>query len=205
MTAHSAKILVATMNRDKAAEIAAVLGGSGVEIVCLADFPGAMAPEETGATLEDNALLKARAGRAATGLTALADDTGLEVDALDGAPGVFSSRFAGENATYADNCRLLAERLRGVPPAGRGARFRCVVALAFDDGSETTVDGTVAGRIIETARGQGGFGYDPLFEPDGGRLTYAEMSLEEKNRLSHRAVAVRKAAAVLAKRLQEGG
>jgi XTP/dITP diphosphohydrolase len=191
------RILVATMNRDKAAEIGWVLDGRGFEVLCLADVPGAEAPEETGATLAENALLKARAGRAASGLTALADDTGLEVDALGGEPGVYSSRFAGPGATYADNCRLLLSRLGGVPPERRTARFRCVVAVAFADGREEAVEGTVEGRITEEPRGSGGFGYDPLFEPLGSARTYAEMDAAEKNESSHRGIAVRKAAGVL--------
>lgn len=181
------------MNRDKTAEISALLAGTGLEVLCLADLHGAIAPEETGETLEENALLKARAARETSGLTALADDTGLEVDALGGAPGVRSSRFAGAGASYEDNCRLLLDRLEGVPAEGRNARFRCVVALAFADGTETTVEGVVRGRILETRRGSGGFGYDPVFEPLGSDRTYAEMTLEEKNRMSHRAVAVRRA------------
>ena len=164
------RVLVATMNRDKTDEISALLAGTGLEVLCLADLDGATAPEETGATLEENALLKARAAREASGLTALADDTGLEVDALGGAPGVRSSRFAGAGASYEDNCRLLLERLEGVPTEGRGAR--------------------------------GGFGYDPVFEPLGSDRTYAEMTLQEKNRTSHRAVAVRRAAEDLLGRMR---
>jgi len=192
------------MNLDKTAEIGALLAGTGLEVLCLADLPGAKAPEETGATLAENSLLKARAARDASGITSLADDTGLEVDALDGAPGVYSSRFAGLGASYDDNCRLLLERLRGLPLERRTARFRCVIALAFTDGSETIVEGVVEGRILESRRGAGGFGYDPLFEPLGSGRTYAEMPLEEKNRLSHRALAVRQAAEALRERLGDG-
>lgn len=142
--------------------------------------------EETGETLEENALLKARAAVEATGLPSLADDTGLEVEALGGAPGVHTARFAGPHATFDDNIDRLLRELDGV--ADRRARFRTVVALAFPDGDYVTAEGSIEGRIAEERRGDTGFGYDPVFEV-GGR-TFAEMSSEEKNLLSHRARAL---------------
>jgi XTP/dITP diphosphohydrolase len=148
--------------------------------------------EETGTTLEENARLKAVALCAATGLPALADDTGLEVDALGGAPGVRSARFAGDDVTYADNVAKLLDVLREVPPAGRGARFATVAIARFPDGREVAAIGTVEGTIATDARGDGGFGYDPVFTPDeGDGRTFAEMSATEKHRVSHRGRAFR--------------
>jgi XTP/dITP diphosphohydrolase len=143
--------------------------------------------EETGETLEANALLKARAVVEVTGLPVIADDTGLEVNVLDGAPGVKTARFAGAEATYADNVAKMMQVMDGVED--RSARFRTVVALVLPDGLEIVADGSVEGRITDSPRGERGFGYDPVFEVDG--ITMAEMSLDEKNRLSHRARALR--------------
>ena len=172
-------------NRHKFDEFAALLAAAPIELRPLpADF--AM-PEETGATLLANARLKARAVAAATGALALADDTGLEVDALGGEPGVRSSRYAGENVTYADNNRLLLERLRGIHGVNRRARFRCVLVLADAAGKEVTAEGKVEGFILDEPRGEAGFGYDPLFLPEGGERTLAELTAAEKNALSHRA------------------
>lgn len=180
------RLVVASKNPDKVAEIESVLLGSGLadEIVRDLDWPDI---DETGETLEQNAVLKARAVVEATGLPVVADDTGLEVSALDGAPGVRTARFAGPDASYADNVAHLMELMNGV--ADRSARFRTVVALVFPDGSEVVAEGSVEGVIAERPRGERGFGYDPVFEVDGA--TMAEMSLEEKNRLSHRGRALR--------------
>ena len=195
------RLVLATANPDKAAEIAALLAGvDGLELV---PRPAGVADvEETGATLEDNARLKAVALVEATGEAAVADDTGLEVAALDGAPGVYSSRFAGEHATYADNVAKLVADMRGA--ADRRARFLTVALARFPDGSELVARGVVDGRIIPFARGDNGFGYDPVFVPDDadGR-TYAEMRTEEKNALSHRGRAFRELARLLAGRLAE--
>jgi XTP/dITP diphosphohydrolase len=155
---------------------------------------------ETGATLEENARIKARAAVAATGRPAIADDTGLFVDALAGAPGVHSSRYAGPGATYADNVRKLLAALEGVPAAERGARFRTVALLATPDGREKSFEGVLEGRIAAAARGAHGFGYDPVFEVAGTARSLAEIPLEEKNRISHRARAFGAAAAFLAAR-----
>lgn len=180
------RLVVASKNPDKVAEIEDVLRGSGLtsEIVRDLEWPDVA---ETGATLEENALLKARAVVEATGLPVVADDTGLEVTALNGAPGVRTARFAGPEATYADNVARMMEVMEG--QADRSARFRTVVALVFPDGVEIVVDGSVEGRIAESPRGERGFGYDPVFEVDG--VTMAEMTLDEKNSLSHRARALR--------------
>jgi XTP/dITP diphosphohydrolase len=180
------RLVIGTKNPDKLAEMEAVLAESGLvgEVVRGLDWPDV---DETGASLEENALLKARAVAAATGLPSLADDTGLEVDALGGAPGVYASRFAGPDASYDDNVNLLLTRLDGV--AERSARFRTVVALVFPDGSEVTAAGVLEGEIIAERRGSGGFGYDPVFWV--GDRTLAEFEDGEKNQISHRAEAVR--------------
>ena len=177
---------MASKNPDKVVEIEEVLRGSGLtaEIVRDVDWPDV---DETGETLEENALLKARAVVEATGLPVVADDTGLEVTALDGAPGVKTARFAGRAATYAENVDRMMQVMEGVED--RTARFRTVVALVFPDGVEIVAEGSVEGRIADTPRGERGFGYDPVFEVGG--VTMAEMPLEEKNQLSHRARALR--------------
>ncbi|MGH9129346.1 MAG: RdgB/HAM1 family non-canonical purine NTP pyrophosphatase [Acidimicrobiales bacterium] len=183
------RLVLATANPHKAAEIAAILGA--VAGVSLVPRPFDVADvEETGETLEDNARLKARALADATGEPAVADDTGLEVMALGGAPGVFSARYAGERATYADNVAKLLRALAGV--TDRRARFRTVALVAWPDGRELVAQGSVEGTICDRPRGGGGFGYDPLFVPPGGDgRTFAEMSLEEKEALSHRGRAFR--------------
>ena len=186
--------VLASANPDKAAEIAAILAVvPGLTLVPRPDRVPDV--EETGETLEDNARLKAVALCTATGMAAVADDTGLEVEALAGAPGVYSARFAGEGATYADNvAKLLSEleRVRASAPGERRARFRSVAFVAFPDGSELWVEGEVSGLITPEARGDGGFGYDPLFAPDGfdGR-TFAQMTPDEKHSVSHRGRAFR--------------
>ncbi len=186
--------VLATANPDKAAEIAAILG-SGVELSPRPDGVGEI--EETGDTLLENARLKARAIAEATGMPAIADDTGLEVDALDGDPGVRSARFAGENATYAQNVAKLIADLDGVDEP-RTARFRTVALAAWPDGRELAAEGFVNGRIIGVARGSAGFGYDPVFVPDeGDGRTFAEMAPEDKHRLSHRGRAFRALAGLL--------
>lgn len=192
------KFVLATFNPDKRRELEAILAPSGITLVTLAEFQGAVAPEETGATLEENARIKARAALAATRLPAIAEDTGLEVDALGGRPGVETARYAGPKATYADNVAKLLGEMKDVPAERRGARFRTVCVVAYPDGVELMADGTLEGRIAETARGKAGFGYDPVFEvPEAGK-TLAEMSPAEKNVISHRARAVSRAAKLIA-------
>jgi XTP/dITP diphosphohydrolase len=183
--------VVATFNRHKAAELHALLALPGVTLVPLADWPGATSPEEHGSTLLENAHIKARAAAALTGLPAIADDTGLEVDALGGRPGVHAARYAGPNATYADNVAKLLRELAGVPAAKRTARFRTVCVAAWPDGRELHAEGVLEGIITETPRGTNGFGYDPVFVPAGETRTYAELTDDEKNAMSHRARAVR--------------
>jgi XTP/dITP diphosphohydrolase len=196
------RLVLASANPDKVAEIAAVLADAlEVELVPRpADVPDVV---EDGATLLDNARLKARALVAATGLPAVADDTGLEVDALGGAPGVYSARYAGEGVTYADNVRKLLAELAAQPEGGGGrtARFRTVALAAFPDGSEVWAEGAVEGVIAREPAGSGGFGYDPVFVPGqrDGR-TFAEMTAEEKHAISHRGRAFRSLAVALADR-----
>jgi XTP/dITP diphosphohydrolase len=184
--------VLATANPDKAAEIRAVLHDAGASIDLEPRHASIPEVEETGSTLEENARLKAVAVCEATGTPAIADDTGLEVDALGGAPGVHSARFAGAEASYADNCALLLQRLASVAPAPRTARFATVAIARWPDGREVAALGTVEGSIAETPRGEGGFGYDPVFVPaDGDGRTFAEMSAAEKHAISHRGRALR--------------
>jgi len=179
--------VLATANAGKVAEIAAVVGDRFELVARPVQVPEVA---ETEATLLGNARLKARALSEATGLPALADDTGLEVDALGGAPGVRSARYAGEGACDADNVARLLRDLTGA--ADRRGRFRTVVVVAFPDGSELVAEGSVAGSVAREPRGGRGFGYDPVFEPDGGGgCTFAELSAAQKNGLSHRGRALR--------------
>ncbi|HXQ75974.1 MAG TPA: RdgB/HAM1 family non-canonical purine NTP pyrophosphatase [Acidimicrobiales bacterium] len=194
--------VLATANPDKAREIVAIVYAVAGDAVELRPRPPEVPDvEETGDTLEENARLKAQALVDATGLAAIADDTGLEVDALGGAPGVHSARFAGPEASYDDNVAKLLLELDSVllsGDAGRRARFRTVAVACFPDGGEIVAHGLVEGAIATERRGSGGFGYDPLFLPDGGGgRTYAEMSLAEKSALSHRGKAFRALAAGL--------
>ena len=194
-TPHSPRprLVLATLNRGKGAEIRALLGDVPWEIVTLADLRGATLPEETGATYRDNALLKARHVARLLGARALADDSGLEVDALGGEPGVRSARFGGPGLDDRGRYTLLLERLSGVEPARRTARFRCVIALADPDGAPRHAEGVVEGLIAEAPRGTHGFGYDPVFiYPPRGR-TFAELDPDEKARVDHRGQAVRAA------------
>jgi len=196
------RIVLATANEDKIQEMRHALAGLDVEILTRDDFSGIPEVVEDGATIEDNATKKARAVCEATGLPAVADDTGLEVDALGGEPGVFSSRFAGEGATYAENVQKLLRDMQGVPANERSARFRCVIALVEPAGAEVFVEGICEGTISEAPRGSGGFGYDPLFfVPSRGR-TFAELSLEEKDKISHRGQAMARMRRVLEERFQ---
>lgn len=186
------KFVLATANPDKAREITEVLRDAGLAIELLPRPDGVDEVDETGDTLEANARLKAVALCDATGLPALADDTGLEVDALGGAPGVRSARFAGDDVTYADNVDKLLDALTDVPAGERTARFATVAIARFPDGREIAAIGTVEGIIASDARGAGGFGYDPVFTPvEGDGRTFAEMSAAEKHAVSHRGRAFR--------------
>jgi XTP/dITP diphosphohydrolase len=193
------RFVLATANPGKAREIDAILAGAGLPLE-LAPRPAAVAPvDEPGATVEANARHKARAVRDATGAAAIADDTGLEVDALGGAPGVRSARFAGPEATDEDNVRLLLERLRGVPLERRRARFVTVAVASFPDGRELAAIGTADGTIASERRGHSGFGYDSVFIADAGDgRTFAELTPSEKDACSHRGAAFRTLAEGLA-------
>lgn len=185
------RVVVASGNAGKMAEIRSTLAFPGWEFVTVTELGGWVAPEETGETFEDNARIKALAARAQFGLAALADDSGLEVDALDGAPGVRSSRYAGKDATDQVNNAKLLGKLVWEPDSGRAARFRCTMVFIDEDGAETVASGVCEGRIAREARGDGGFGYDPLFLPDAapGR-TMAELDIGEKGAISHRGAAL---------------
>lgn len=196
------KLVLASANRDKAAEIRSILAASLPDLD-LAPRPDSVPDvEESGVTLLENARLKAAAIAAATGEGAVADDTGLLVDALDGAPGVWSARFAGEGASYADNVAKLLAELSGVAAGHRTARFETVALVRWPDGREVWATGAVRGVIAAEPRGEGGFGYDPVFVPvEGDGRTFAELVAEEKHALSHRGRAFRALAAELAKLL----
>lgn len=197
------KLVVATSNKGKAREIEVILGSLVEEVVTLADYPEIVMPPETAPDFRGNALAKARFVAGATGLPALADDSGLEVDALGGRPGVYSARYAGPGATDADNWRKLLSELEGVPAPERTARFRCAVAYVEPGGVEVVFEGKLEGEIGTEARGEGGFGYDPVFLLPERGLTTAELSSEEKHAVSHRAAAARAALPVLERRLGE--
>jgi XTP/dITP diphosphohydrolase len=194
------RLVLASANPDKAAEISAILAAAVADLDLAPRPAGLPDVDETGTTLVENARLKAAAVAAATGEAAVADDTGLLVDALGGAPGVWSARFAGEGATYADNVAKLLKELAGVAPDRRTARFATVALVRWPDGREVAATGSVEGVITTAVRGDGGFGYDPVFVPaEGDGRTFAELAAEEKHALSHRGRAFRALAAELAK------
>ena len=193
------KLLIATKNQGKVREYRELLADLPFEVVSLADVGLDAEVEETGATFEENAILKARTYARLSGLLTWADDSGLAVDALDGWPGVHSARVAGPNASDADRIALLLQRLEGVPPEQRTAAFHCVVAIATPDGRVWTTDGMCSGVIIDEPTGRGGFGYDPVFFVPALGKTFAQLSSEEKNAISHRGMAARKAKALLAR------
>jgi XTP/dITP diphosphohydrolase len=185
------ELLVATANRGKFRELQHLLEGTVEHLLSLDDYPGLPPVIEDGATFAENALKKARSAATATGKPAIADDSGLLVEALDGRPGVLSARFAGESAGDGENNALLLRELAGVPPARRTAAFRCVIAFCLPDGTCRTFEGELPGVILERPQGKGGFGYDPLFLlPEFGR-TLAELPLEVKNAVSHRGQALK--------------
>lgn len=184
------QLLVATRNLGKMKEIGAYLGGCVDELLCLADMPHLPDTVEDGNTFAENALKKAREASAATGLPVIADDSGLTVDILGGQPGVLSARYAGEQGNDDANNRKLLRELAGVLPQKRSAAFVCVLAFVHPDGCEKLFEGRIEGRILETPRGDGGFGYDPLLLVEGHDASMAELSVEEKNRISHRGQAL---------------
>jgi XTP/dITP diphosphohydrolase len=195
--ADAMRILLASNNPKKRLEIERVLAPLGVAVVSPADLCLDLHPEETGATFADNARLKAQAFTAASGLPALADDSGLEVAALGGAPGVRSARFAGEDAGDKENRTKLLSELEGVPPERRQARFSCALVLIDGEKELASVQGTCDGIILDEERGTGGFGYDPLFfHPESGK-TFAELDPADKDRVSHRGKALRALVEVL--------
>jgi XTP/dITP diphosphohydrolase len=191
------RLVVASLNRAKVRELIALLGELPYQVVPLADVSGAALPDETATTYAGNALLKAGAVAALDADVALADDSGLEVDALGGAPGLHSARFGGPGLDDAGRTALLLERLRGIPPERRTARFRCVIAVVARGGPARTVEGLVEGIITDAPRGSGGFGYDPVFFHPGLGRTFGELSEAEKSGVSHRALAARRARALL--------
>ncbi len=195
------RIVIATRNCGKVNEIRGILGNLDVEVLSLNDFPDIESPDETGSSFEENAVIKASHAAQASGLLSVADDSGLEVDALGGLPGVRSARFAGEGASDEENNRKLVGMMEGVPADKRTARFRCCIAACVPDGPVETVTGTCEGLISFEPRGSGGFGYDPLFVIREDGRTFAEISVERKNRLSHRGNALRAIQPVLVRML----
>ena len=190
--------MLATANRAKAREMAALLKDIPLRILNLSDLTGITLPPEGESSYADNALGKARAVATATGEIALADDSGIEVDALGGRPGVLSARYGGEGLSDPERCRVLLKEIAGVPAERRGARFRCLIAIVCPRrGLETTMEGVVEGVLLEAPRGDGGFGYDPLFFYLPLGKSFAELPPDEKNRVSHRAQACRLARAWL--------
>jgi XTP/dITP diphosphohydrolase len=191
------KLLVATNNAGKLREYVALLDGLPFELTTLADEGIADEVEEVGQSMEENAVQKARAYAAISGLLTLADDSGLEVDALGGEPGPLSRRYAGESATDGERNEFLLAKLEDTPQEKRGARFRCVIAIATPEGGIETCEGVCEGVIAFDSRGGGGFGYDPIFHLPQLDRRVAELTLEEKNEMSHRARAARKAGPIL--------
>jgi len=183
------KIVLSTHNEDKCAEMSSLLSRFPIEMLTLAQFPEIGEIIEDGTTLKENALIKARTVHSFTGLYAWADDTGLEVDALGGKPGVYSARYAGENCSYSDNIQKLLQEMKNVPEKIRTAHFKTVMALVGEN-MELISDGIVEGMITTKPKGVGGFGYDPVFYVLDKNITYSEMKMIEKNQISHRAKAV---------------
>ena len=193
----SKKLLIATHNEGKVREFYHLLGDVPLSLTSLKELGISDDVEETGSTFEENAIIKAQAYSRLAGLLTLADDSGLEVDALGGDPGVYSARYGGEGLTDEDRVELLLHNMRGVPWNLRSARFRCVIAIAPSEGEAVTVEGTVEGIIQYEPMGDGGFGYDPVFLLPQKGLTTSQLPLDEKNSLSHRGQAARKAADLL--------
>lgn len=183
------KLVLATQNTNKIEEMKSLVSDLGIEVFSALDFPELKDVDEDQPTLDGNALKKARYVHSITGLPSLSDDTGLEVSALNGAPGVYSARYAGENASYQDNVDKLLVEMKG--KSNRSAQFRTVLAL-ISDGNEHTFEGVCKGEIILEEKGTAGFGYDPIFQPEGFQKTFAEFEASEKNEISHRSRAVQK-------------
>jgi len=186
------KIVLASRNKKKIEELKRLLEGIDIELLSANDFPYLEEVEEDGQTFDENALKKARYVSQQTGLPSLSDDSGLEVEALNGAPGVISARYAGDKATDEENIMKLLKEMNGIPDEKRKARFVCCIALVFPDGQEYLFWGYVNGKITFEPRGNNGFGYDPVFIPEGYQRTFAEMETNEKDNLSHRKEALDK-------------
>ena len=193
------RIIFATSNEGKMREIRSIMENSGYRVVSLKEAGISIEVEENGTTFEENAIIKASTIAKATGELVLADDSGLEVDYMDKAPGVYSARFLGEDTDYVIKNNYILEKLQGVPKEERSARFVCVIALSYPDGTCITRRGTIEGYIGYEIRGENGFGYDPIFMVDEYNKTTAELSIEEKNQISHRAKALRAIKEQLAK------
>ena len=191
------ELVLASGNKGKLAEFQRLLDGLDVQIHSMKDYPEIGEIVEDGSTFAENALIKARTVCKATGKPVMADDSGLAVDALNGAPGIYSARFAGEQRSDADNNAKVLRLMETVADADRTARFFCVIAIVLPDGREYTVEGTCEGTILHALRGEGGFGYDPLFYVESMNKTFAELTMEEKNRISHRGHANRKAVEII--------
>ena len=191
------ELVLATRNQHKVTEITGMLADLGIRARSLAEFADAPEVIEDGTTYEENALKKARSAAAHTGLPAVADDSGLCVDVLNGMPGIFSARWAGTGRDDAANLALVLDQVADVPDEHLGARFVCAAAVALPSGEERVVEGRVLGRLVRSPRGTGGFGYDPIFQPDGYDVTTAEMTAEAKHAISHRGEAFRALAPVL--------
>lgn len=187
----SKTIVIATSNENKLVEIKQILKKLPVKILSLKDFPEIPPIPETGETFQENAQIKAQTVFNKTGLLSIADDSGLEVNELNGKPGIYSSRFAGKERDYAANNQKLLNTMKNIPPESRGAQFRCVVAI-IGNNIERITDGIIRGKINEKFQGTQGFGYDPLFIPNGYKQTFAELGERIKNQISHRAIAFKK-------------
>jgi XTP/dITP diphosphohydrolase len=194
------KIVLATHNQDKCAEMKAIMKDMPIQLLTLNEFPEIEEIIEDGKTLQENALIKAKTVHKITHLPAIADDTGLEVDALGGQPGIYSARYAGENCSYSDNVNKLLQEMVNIPPKKRSALFRTAIAYV-DENMELTTEGVVEGVIIDVMKGIDGFGYDPVFYVPCMKKTYAEMSMNEKNQISHRGKAVKNMQILLQSRL----
>ena len=197
------ELILATGNKGKIAEFQRLLGDLQITVQSMTEYPEIGEIEEDGATFAENALKKARTVCRATGKPAMADDSGLMVDALDGAPGIFSARFAGEEHNDAANNAKVLDLMRDVPDDQRGAQFFCAIAIVLPDGREYVVEGLCRGTLLHTLRGEGGFGYDPLFYVPELDKTFAQLTMEEKNAISHRGVANKKATDIIRQLQQE--
>jgi XTP/dITP diphosphohydrolase len=199
-----ARLLLATRNASKLTELRRVLAAAapaGIDVIGLDDVPEFPEVPETGLTYEENALIKAVSAAEATGLPAVADDSGIAVDALGGSPGVFSARWSGRHGADRTNLELLLAQVADVPDQHRSAAFGCAAALALPDGRTFVTHGRMPGRLIRAARGEGGFGYDPIFVADGQQRTNAELTAQEKDAISHRGQALRALADIIAREL----